>query len=473
MKTAPSETDASCRIPLLALFVSAAVWLVIGSLFAIIASLKFHAPNILADCPFLTYGRVRPVANNCLLYGFCLQSAFGVALWLLARLGGAVFGHSWLVTVGAKLWNLGVTVGVLGILAGDATGFENLELPPYAALILFLGCLMIAVWSLLTFHQRRERQLYVSQWFLLAALFWFPWIYSTANLLLVTFPVRGAAQAVVSWWYSDNLLVVWFGLIGLAAIFYFIPLLTNRELRSRPLALFAFWALLLFGSWGGIPNSAPLPAWIPAISTVGMVLSGFSVLTVALNICGTLDGKWSILWAGPSLRFIGVGLMAFLITGLLNVACSFNPVSQITAFTWFTPAQSYLNVYGFLAMTLFGAIYYILPRLTGLEFPSPRLVRAHFWAATIGILFIVAPLAAGGIVQGFKFRNPNLPFMDILKSTLPFLRASSLGDLFLLVGHLMFLRNLVGMVKEFYRSRALSAYSAATSPLFQTAEVKR
>jgi cytochrome c oxidase cbb3-type subunit 1 len=482
VKTAPFETDASCRLPLLVLFVSAAVWLAIGSSFSIIASLKLHNPNFLADCSWLTYGRVRPAANNCLLYGFCLQSALGVVLWLLARLGGAAFGHNWLVTVGAKLWNLGMTVGILGILVGDATGFENLELPRYAALVLFVAYLMIAIWGLLTFHVRQERQLYVSHWFLLAALFWFPWIYSTANLLLITFPVRGMAQAVVAWWYSQNLLVVWLGLVGLGTIFHFIPSLTDRPLHSRHLALITFWALILFGSWGGIPNGASLPAWIPAISTVGTVLSGFAVLTLALNLCSKVGrvspsapppAKHWLFSENVSLRFIGIGVVAFIITGLLNIACSFNPVSQITAFTWFVPAQNSLNVYGFFAMAMFGAIYYILPRLTGLEFPSPRLVFAHFWVAVIGMLFIVVPLAIGGIVQGFKFRDPHLPFMEILKSILPFLRASTLGDLLLLLGHLIFLRNLVGMVNEFYRARALSAYTTATSPLFEPAEVKR
>lgn len=177
--------------------------------------------------------------------------------------------------------------------------------------------------------------------------------------------------------------------------------------------------------------------------------------------------------AGPSLRFIVVGLIAFIVTGLLSVACSFNPVSQITAFTWFVPAQNSLNAYGFFAMTMFGAIYYILPRITGIEFPSPKLVRAHFWVAAIGILLIVVPLAIGGIVQGYKLLNPSLAFVDILKSTLPFLRVSTIGELLLLLGHLIFLGNMAGMVDRFFRARALSAYAAATADLFQLAEVKR
>src|SRR5438552_2650041 len=117
------ETNASCRLPLLVLFVSSAVWLVIGSIFGLIASIKFHSPNFLGDCACLTYGRVHPAASNALLYGFCLQGGLGVALWMFATLGRARLAQPLLLTVGAKLWNLGVTVGILGILAGDATGF--------------------------------------------------------------------------------------------------------------------------------------------------------------------------------------------------------------------------------------------------------------------------------------------------------------------------------------------------------------
>src|SRR5712671_562515 len=109
------DIDASCRVPLLLMFVSAAKWLVIGSLFGLIASIKFHSPNFLADCPWLTYGRVRPATVNIMLYGFCLQAGLGIALWLFARLGRARLVQPILITVGAKLWNLGVTLGIIGI----------------------------------------------------------------------------------------------------------------------------------------------------------------------------------------------------------------------------------------------------------------------------------------------------------------------------------------------------------------------
>jgi len=228
------------------------------------------------------------VAVNALLYGFAVQAGLGVSLWIIARLGETRVVQPWLIAAGSKLWNFGLTIGIIGILAGDSTGFENLEIPRYGVVFLFLGYLLIGFLSLVTFHNRKERALGPSQWFLLAALFWFPWIYFTANYLLLSHtPVRGATQPIVAWWYSGNLNLVWFGLVGLAVIFYFIQRLMNRPLYSRNLALLTFWTIILFASWSGIPKSAPLPAWIPSISTVATILTVVTVLSVMLNVCKT------------------------------------------------------------------------------------------------------------------------------------------------------------------------------------------
>src|SRR5882672_1785891 len=467
-----SEIDASCRLPLFLMFVSSAVWLVIGSAFALISILTFHQPALFANCAALTYGRARPAYLNSILYGFCLQAGLGVALWLILRLGRTTLAHRWVATIGGMLWNLGVTIGIIGILGGGGTGFENLDMPPYAALLIFLGYLMFGIWTVLMFHQRRERALFVSQWFLLAALFWFPWIYSTGYLLLVSFPVRGVAQAVIAWWCANNLLTVWLGLVGLAAIFYFVPKLTNCDLYSRYLALLTFWIFILFGSWGGIPNSAPVPAWMPALSTAATGLMIMPILTVALNIYGTLQGQSSKIKSNVSLQFIWLGILGFIIAGLMNIAAALPQVSQITNFTWFTTARMHANFYGFFSLVMFGAIYYIVPQLAGIEFPSAKLVRAHLWVATLGILFIIAPLAIGGIVQGFKLQDARVAFVEVSKATLPFLRASTLGDLLLAAGHVIFFVNVVGVVSRFSRSRAAAAYVVATTDLFKTAEVK-
>ena len=331
---------------------------------------------------------------------------------------------------------------------------------------------MISIPALITFHQRKERVLFVSQWFLLAALFWFPWIYSTAQLLLLTFPVRGVTQAIIAWWFSNNFQFVWLGLVGLATIFYFVPKLTSSELHSRHLAFLTFWFLILCGSWCGIPTTAPVPAWVPSLSTVATGLMVIPLLTFALNIQATLKGQRDKMKTSLPLQFIWFGGAGFILVVLMNIFTALAPFSGLAAFTWFNAARTHAIFYGFFSMTMFGAIYYILPRVAGMELPYPKLIRAHLWLAGIGILLLI-PLAVGGLVEGLKLRNPGVAFTEVSKVTLNFLRASTLGDFMVAAGHLVFLANVIGLVNRFLRPRALAGYEAATAELFQPAEAKR
>ncbi|MDB6067763.1 MAG: rane protein [Pedosphaera sp.] len=454
------EIDASCRAPVLLLFVSAAVWLFLGSALGLIATLKFHSPDILANCAWFTYGRVHPAHLNAFVYGFAAQAAFGVLFYILSHLGRTRVAFVPGIIIGALLWNLGVTAGVLGILYGENTGFEWLEMPRYASVTLFFAYLFIGLGAMQTFHQRRERQLYISQWFLLAALFWFPWIYSTANILLVAKPVRGALQAAIAWWYAGNLMTVWFGFLGLAATFYFIPKLTKRPLHSHYLGIFTFWTLAIFGSWGGIPADSPLPAWMPAMSTFASVLTIVPILAVALNVRGTLSGAWSKMGENPSLKFIVFGSVAYVLASLAGALSSTAHISEITNFTWFNPAQTQMFLYGFFAMTMLGAIYYIVPRLMQAEFPSPKLVGLHFWLAMLGILLYVLALGIGGVKEGFALNKDNGAFLNVITSTLPFLRASTTGDLLMIIGHLLLLLNLGGLLLRLGRVSAKDAKAA-------------
>ena len=209
------------------------------------------------------------------------------------------------------------------------------------------------------------------------------------------------AQAVIAWWYSDNLLVVWLGLVGLAAVFYFVPKLTGRDLHSRYLALLTFWMLILFGSWGGIPASAPVPAWMPALSAVATLLGVVAFIAVALNVHWTLEGKCSKLMADPSLRFIGFGVIAF-------YRCRLDESGQCSArgqpghpvhLVCHCPGSAEL-----LRVLRDGDVRSdVLHRAAARrdwEFPSAKLVRAHFWIAAAGVVLFVVPLAVGGIVQG-------------------------------------------------------------------------
>lgn len=465
-----AEIDASARVPLFVLFVSAAFWLVASSVLGLLASLKFHSPGFLADCEILTYGRVHAAANIAFLYGFAVQAGFGVALWVIARTGLARVAHPWLVAIGGKFWNLGVLLGVLGILGGDGTGFENLEMPHYAGWLMFIGQVGIGLHTLFTLHRRTEKNLQPAQWFLLASTFWFTWIFSTARLLLVWWPVRGLAQASIAWWFGANLTTVWLGLAGVGALFYFVPRLMNKPLHSRGLALFTFWTLILFGSWSGIPPSAPLPAWMPVLSAIAAVLTIIPALAVVVNVSGTVKGCAQTENPPPG-KFFAFAVMAVLFSSAMRAAAAVPQVSQVLDFTWFKVAQSQLNNYGFFALTMFGAIYDIVPQVTGIEWPKPGFVRLHCWLAQFGIMLIVIPLAIAGVLQGMKLSGAPVVFTDVTKATLIWLRISTTGEIFILVGHLLLAVNLIGLSARYYRTHFLPAYAAATAEL-KPAEVK-
>jgi cytochrome c oxidase cbb3-type subunit 1 len=465
-----SETDASCLLPLLALFGGAALWLVVGLLLALVASIKFHAPDFLGGCPMLTYGRVLPAANDALLYGFCIPAALGVLLWIFARLSESELILPLVPFVAANIWHLGVFIGLVAILIGDSTGFNWLEFPRGSSVLLFTAFLLIAVSAVATFGARRERELYPSHWFLLAALVWFPWIYSTANLFLVAWPVRGVVQSIIDWWFADNLLFVWFSLVGLGTAFYFLPKFSGRPLQSSYYAQFAFWTLMIFGTWCGIPSGAPVPAWLPVTSSFASTLLLVPLLAIIIIVVKTVCGSKTVSLGGPSC-YLKFGTVLFIMSAFMVIASGCPQISRVTQFTWFVPAQAQLQIFGFLAMILFGAIYHLLPRIMGFEFPFPKFVRAHFWISIFGILLFIVPLAVGGIEQGLKLNHPEIGIAGVTAATLPFLRISTTGQLLLLLGSLLFAANIFVMTFKWKMALLKTAFAAVVAPL-ETSEVK-
>jgi cytochrome c oxidase cbb3-type subunit 1 len=258
-------------------------------------------------------------------------------------------------------------------------------------------------------------------------------------------PVRGVVQAAVNWWFAHNVLGLWLTPIGLAAIYYFIPKVIGRPVHSYYLSLLGFWSLALFYNWNGMHHlvGGPLPAWLITVSIVASVMMTIPVLTVGLNHHLTMWGNFHRLKDSPVLRFMVFGGMSYTVASLHGVLLALRSVSEVTHFTHSTIAHAHIGMYAFFAMVMFGSIYYIVPRLIQVEWPSARLIRLHFWAAALGILLYVVPLAFGGVMQGLAMNNPDVPFLDPVKHsvvtlTLPYLKTRSLSGILLGIGHLAF-----------------------------------
>jgi cytochrome c oxidase cbb3-type subunit 1 len=153
------------------------------------------------------------------------------------------------------------------------------------------------------------------------------------------------------------------------------------------------------------------------------------------------------------------------LASLMLIATACPRISRVTEFTWFGPAQTQLQLYGFFAMTMFGAIYHLLPRVVGFEFPFPKLERVHFWVSLSGIVLLVLPLAIGGVEQGLKLNHPDVGFMDALKATLPFLRVSTIGLMLLLFGNLLFALNIFGLAFVWEKALVKKAFAVVTASL--------
>ena len=463
--------DASCRVPLLALFGGAALWLVLGLLLGIAAAMSFHKPDLFANCACLNYGHALAAANDLLLYGFVIPAALGVILWIFARLSQAPLALPIVPVVAANIWHAGVLIGTLGILFGHSTGYPWFEYPRAAAVLLFAAFVLIAVSGAATMGLRADREMYPLHWFLFGALLWFAWTFSTASLFLLSgHPPRGVAQAVIDWWFTNNLIFVFLGLVGVGIAFYFLPKLANKPLASSGYAMFAFLTFILFGTWCGIPQGAPVPAWLPAISAYAAMLSFSPIVAILIVTLWTLCGTGFKFTAGPCC-FMKFGIFSFVVASLLYLGQSCPHGSEILNFTWFGVGVNQWQLLGFAGMIVLGAMYYILPRVMEKELPFPGAAKLSFFLFAAGVLLFVVPLLIGGVEQGMKLADAKAAFADSSAAALMFIRVSTTGQALLLLGSLCLLLNIFVMTIQWKLGLVKTVIAAVKAPL-ETGEVK-
>ena len=437
--------DQSSRTAVLTWLSSSIFWLVLGSFFGLMSSIKMHLPEFLAASEFLTFGRVRPVHLNAVTYGWASMAGIGVALFLIPRLFKTSLAGGKYAVLGAVIWNIGLILGLTAIIIGLSDGKEWLEFPWQIDILFVVGGALCAIPLLLTAANRQVEHLYVSSWYLMAALVWFPILFLIANLPF-TFP--GASGATVNWWFAHNVLGLWVTPIGIGIAYYMIPKILGRPIISYQLSLIGFWSLALFYSQVGIHHiiGGPIPTWLVTLSIVHSVMMSIPVITVAINHHGTMMGNFGRLKDSPTLRFVWIGALMYTVASLQGSMEALRSVNVITHFTHYTIAHAHLGMYAFLSFILFGAIYFIMPRLTNWEWPWRRLISLHFWLVSVGIVIYVVSLTIAGWKQGVALLDAAMPFMDIVRMTMPALQARTVGGALMTLGHLVFAFHFVAML---------------------------
>jgi cytochrome c oxidase cbb3-type subunit 1 len=375
-----------------------------------------------------------------MVYGWLSAASVPVLLWMLARLCRAPLRHGWTLHVSAVLWNVGNLIGGVGIITGYGTSMEWLEYPPVAAPWLIAGFAIVLWHGVDMLRRRAPGHIYVSQWYLFAALIWFPLLYLTAQTLLFWKPVSAIAQGPVNWWYAHNVLGLWFTPVGLASAYYLIPKVIGRPIHSYYLSAIGFWTLAFFYSWNGMHHlvGGPYPAWLVSTSIAASVMMVVPVVTVAVNHHMTMVGHFSALRWSPTLRFVVFGAMSYTLVSLQGSLTAIRAVQRVTHFTHYTVAHAHLGMYAFATMIMFGSIYYMVPRVIGREWPSATLIRVHFWGSALGITLYFGALTVGGIEQGFNLQNAEMPFLDVVRKTIPYLHLRTLAGIMLTIAHVAF-----------------------------------
>ncbi len=231
------------RVPILLFLFSGLFWLLVAAALWLLSSFQVVDPfSSLAfpDIPWLTYGRVYPVAMDLLVYGWASMIGVGAAIWILNSMSESPFAGGYLPLLAGIIWNLGLVFGVWGVLGGGSTGLEWLEFPIYAAFPIWLAEIIMAVWAIALFIGRRKQSGYISQDFLLTAFVAFAWAYGSANGFLQIANVTGPSQPAIQWWYFGCLISLWLTPLAIGIVYHFVPLLVGRPLYSAKLGSISF-----------------------------------------------------------------------------------------------------------------------------------------------------------------------------------------------------------------------------------------
>ncbi|HON07229.1 MAG TPA: hypothetical protein PLW02_03910, partial [Verrucomicrobiota bacterium] len=267
---------------------NSALWLFITTALIGLALFELVFPELAPNFSAISYGRLTAASSTALLYGFAFQSLMIIAIYSCAvsnkvRLngGGLMFGS-------LTLWNIGVFVAVIAALAGDTTGYEWFELPYYSGTILFLASSLFAIQLALILNNRSVERLHPSNWFWIILFFGLLLLIVFSQIFFARFPIEGAGQILFHNWFKNLAfnVIIGGGIIG--SLFYFVPMILQTELYSRRLALCAFFGIAIFGGYGGLSLSMPLPRWVIEVNNMFYLFMIIPFLAVFINLFFTV-----------------------------------------------------------------------------------------------------------------------------------------------------------------------------------------
>ncbi len=441
MKENQSNTPLVDYLLVKAHFYIAIVYVLIAILAGLSYSLQFLQKYPFPNISFLSPGRVRMVHTAAVAYAWLANGMFGVLYYIVPKLTGERTLSQLLGRVLFVLYNIGVVGSVVMILAGYAQGLEWAETPKELDPVIALVVVGIVVNLLTPIIKIRAQKMYVSLWYITAALIWTPLVYVMGNFLPQYF-FGGTSGATISSMYIHDLVGLFVTPLGIAMVYYLLPVVMKRPLYSHALSLIGFWGLAFFYPMNSAHHYlfSPIPMWTQYFSIVASIGVHVVVYTVVFNVFATLASDWKQLVDNLPLRWIFFGTLAYLITCIQCAVQVTLSAQSIIHFTDWVVGHSHFVLFGTFSFWITAWIYYLLPRIWGVPWFSDALARWHFWLLAIGISIMQIDLLAAGVVQGMMWRSLS-PFIDSVVASMPFWWVRTFSGVMIMTGEFCFLVN--------------------------------
>src|SRR5947209_18913125 len=433
----------------------ALVWLTVFPIVGVLVSIKFHNPEFLGGTPWLTFGRLRPVHVNGVIFGAFSTTFLGLLYFYVPRLCGVrLYKEEWGWWL-LWLWNAFLFFGAISFLMGYNSGLEagEYEWPFNILRFVVLGAVTVQVLG--TVWRRTEKRFYVAMWYTVAALVW-----TLMNLILgnVVLPyaeqVTGVNSAALHGLFIHYIVGLWLTPAGLAVIYYFLPPSSKNPLHSHRLSLLGFWSLAFFYPFVGIHHYmySPIPHWNQTIAVVTSMLLIIPVWAVTVNFFGTVSGRWGPVLGGLdadsyAAKFLLLGAVYYLIGCFQGSTEALLRLQQLTHFNDFVIAHSHLTVFGAMVIWTVGGLYYVWPRVTGRQLWSSGLASWHLWLTIGGFSVMAIGLIAQGFVQGSMLEY-GANFVDTVKEMQPWWVTRTLAGATMDIAILLLVINCYRTVRE-------------------------
>jgi len=415
--------------------IATVIWGVVGMLVGVVIAAQLAWPALNFDVAWLTYGRLRPLHTNAVIFALGGSALFATSYYIVQRTCQVRLFSDGLAALSFWGWQLVIVSAAITLPLGLTQGKEYAELEWPIDLLITVVWVTYAIVFFGTLLKRKVTHIYVANWFFGA------FILTVALLHIVNsaaMPVSafksysaysGVQDAMIQWWYGHNAVGFFLTAGFLGMMYYFIPKQAERPVYSYRLSIVHFWALIFTYMWAGPHHLhyTALPDWTQSI---GMV---FSLILLApswggmINGVMTLSGAWDKLRSDPILKFLIVSLSFYGMSTFEGPMMSIKTVNALSHFTDWTIGHVHSGALGWVGFITMGSIYYLIPRLSGKsEMFSKRLIELHFWVATIGIVLYIASMWIAGVMQGLMWRAVNADgtltytFVESVKATYPY-----------------------------------------------------